>query len=255
MNATHKSECPVAAGQVAKVITESKPNSNSASRARAIYSIAEPLTLTTGKTEARMDTRFLSVQLGKKHPSLFGLVKDHQADFEEFGKVRFETGASPNSKTGQIERFALLNEDQSYLLLTYSRNTARTRQLKVKLVKAFGEARKTRDMRSTEYLPTFHQVRDRVHELAQGSPNERHVHSNIAKLVNKVVGIESGQRAAASLPTQSLIVVAQMMIAQAMQSAHDHHDGYQLAKAAMKPLLALTTGNVLQLAVERANNG
>ena len=40
-----------------------------------------------------------------------------------------------------------------------------------------------------------------------------------------------------------------------MQSAPDHREGYQLAKDALKPLLALTTGNVLQLEVERANNG
>jgi len=48
-------------------------------------------------------------------------------------------------------------------------------------------------------------------------------------------------------PTQSLIVVAQMLALRAMQAAPDHREGYQRAKAAMKPLLAITAGNVLQM--------
>ena len=69
--------------------------------------------LTTLKAEPRVDSRLLAKQMHKQHQSLFELVKDHRADFEQLGKVRFETGASPGSKTGQTERFALLNEDAS----------------------------------------------------------------------------------------------------------------------------------------------
>ena len=80
-------------------------------------------------------------------------------------------------------KFALLNEDQAYLLLTYSRNTARVRELKVRLVKAFRDARIAADTRKGEYLPTYHRLHDDIHALASGSPNERHVHGNINKLV------------------------------------------------------------------------
>ena len=157
-------------------------------------------TLTTLKAEPRVDSRLLAKQMHKQHRSLFKLVKDYRADFERLGKVRFETGASPGSKTGQTERFALLNEDQSYLLLTYTRNTARTRELKVKLVKAFGEARRAAGQHQTEYLPTYHQLHDELHALAAGSVNERFVHMNVNRLINQVVGLDAGQRAVPAHP-------------------------------------------------------
>jgi phage regulator Rha-like protein len=200
----------------------------------------DAFTLTTVKAEPRIDSRLLVKSLGTKHQSTFELLKDHRADFEELGKVRFETGASPGSKTGQTERFALLNEDQSYLLLTYSRNTARTRQLKVKLVKAFGEARRAAGQHGTEYLPTYHQLHDELHALAAGSDHERHVHMNVNRLINKTVGIEAGQRNVASMPKQSLLAVAQAVAVSAARGAVDHRAGYQRIKSAMDALLAVT---------------
>lgn len=197
--------------------------------------------LTAVNAEPRADSRLLARQMGKKHPSLFELVKDYRADFEELGKVRFETGASPGSKTGQTERFALLNEDQSYLLLTYTRNTQRTRQLKVRLVKAFGEARRAAGQRQTEYLPTYHQLHDELHALAAGSAHERHVHMNVNRLINKTVGLAAGQRTAAPMPTQSMLAVAQSVAASAARGAPDHRAGYQRIKNAMMALSAVTT--------------
>ena len=202
----------------------------------------DAFTLTTVKAEPRIDSRLLAKSLGTKHQSTFELLKEHRTDFEELGKVRFETGASPGSKTGQTERFALLNEDQSYLLLTYSRNTARTRQLKVKLVKAFGEARRAAGQHGTEYLPSYHQLHDELHTLAAGSDHERHVHMNVNRLINKTVGLEAGQRSAASMPVQSLLAVAQAVAVKAARGAPDHRAGYQRIKSAMVALSAATIG-------------
>ena len=200
----------------------------------------EPLTLTTGKTEARVDTRLLAKHLGSKHKAVFELLVKHKADFERLGKVPFETEALPS---GQREKYGALNEDHCYLMLTFSRNTTKVRVLKVEMVRAFGEARKARELHQAEYLPAYHALHDRIKVLANGSPNERFIHLNANRLLNKVSGIEAGQRAGANLPTQSLLIVAQMMAAQAMQSAHDYREGYQLAKDATAPLLALTAGN------------
>ena len=204
--------------------------------------ITDAFALTTVQAEPRIDSRLLAKSLGTKHQSTFELLKEHRADFEELGKVRFETGASPGSKTGQTERFALLNEDQSYLLLTYSRNTARTRQLKVKLVKAFGEARRAAGQHGTEYLPSYHQLHDELHTLAAGSDHERHVHMNVNRLINKTVGLEPGQRSAASMPVQSLLTVAQAVAVKAARGAPDHRAGYQRIKIAMVALSAATFG-------------
>lgn len=206
------------------------------------------LALTATKTEPRIDTRMLAQHLGNQHESLFKLVCTHRVDFEELGKVRFQIGASPGSRTGQTMKFALLNEDQAYLLLTYSRNTARVRELKVRLVKAFRDARIAAGTRKDEYLPTYHRLHDVIQHLASGSPNERFVHANVNRLVNKVAGVEAGRRATAPLPRQSMLTVAQAVAASALQGALDHHDGYQRVKRALNAFEAMT--NTLRLAVD-----
>src|SRR5690606_5591455 len=97
---------------------------------------------------------------------------------------------------GQPEKYALLNEDQAYLLLTYSRNTKRVRETKIALVQAFRRARLAADITKAEYLPTYHDLHDRVGLLASGSGNARFVHMNINKAINQAIGIGPGQRAA-----------------------------------------------------------
>lgn len=188
-----------------------------------------------GSDEPRVDSRDLAKRLGTQHQNTYELLKDYKSDFEQLGKVRFETGASAS---GQTEKYAMLNEDQAYLLLTYSRNTAKVRELKI--MKSFGEARRAAMQHGAEYLPTYHQLHDQIHALAGGSPNERFVHMNANRLVNKAAGIGSGQRGSLTLPTQAMLIVAQMAVAKAMQSAPDHRTGYQLAKDAVKPLLAIS---------------
>ena len=206
------------------------------------------LDLIATKTEARIDTRLLAQHLETQHESLFKLVTTHQGDFEELGKVRFQIGPSPDSRTGQSMKFALLNEDQAYLLLTYSRNTARVRELKIRLVKAFRDARLTADTRKAEYLPTYHRLHDGIHVLASGSPNEHFVHSNINKLVNKAAGVEAGQRGATPLAKLSMLAVGQTLAAGALHGALDHHDGYQRVKRVLQAFEAIA--QPLQLAAD-----
>jgi phage regulator Rha-like protein len=199
-------------------------------------------TLITTTPEARIDSRVLAQHLHNKHQSLFELIKNYRADFEELGILRFQTGVIAGR--GQPEKFTMLNEDQSTLALSYSKNTPRVRQLKVKLVKAFGEARRAAYLRKTEYLPSYHRLSDAIHNAAAGSTNEKHVHGNVARLLNKTVGIEAGQRATASTSQQSYMVLAQDMAARAMQSSADHHVGYQRVKQSMQALVACITMQV-----------
>lgn len=177
-----------------------------------------------GKDEPRIDTRVLAEHLGSKHHSVFALVKKYQDDFQTFGKVRFQIEPLANSKTGQKERFALLNEDQSYLLLTYSRNSKRVRPLKVKLVKAFSEARKAASQHDTEYLPTYHALHDQIKEVGGG----RFQHINFNRAINHAVGIEPETRSQVAVPIKSAVVVAQMMAVQSIsQSDGDLKHAYK----------------------------
>ena len=221
----------------ATTVTTSAPNSADSTGLVLVPTQAEP----------RVDSRLLARQLGGPHANVFELVTDYRADFEQLGVVRFKTEKPlPGSKGGRPERFALLNEDQAYLLLTYRRNTAKVRALKVKLVKAFAQARRAAAVRQQEYLPSYHAMQERLHELAQGSPNERFLHMNVAKLVNEVAGIEAGQRPGAPLPKQSLLAVAQMLAAIALKGATDRRQIQGLVKKALAPLAGLTAPQQLQ---------
>lgn len=75
-----------------------------------------------GSEEPRADSRDIAKRLRLQHESVYKNLKERKADFEQFGKLRFEIGASAS---GQTEKYAMLNEDQAYLLLAYSRNTAK----------------------------------------------------------------------------------------------------------------------------------
>lgn len=197
----------------------------------------DDLALTTTTTETRVSSQSIATHLGIKHQSFFELLKKYRTDFEELGLLRFQTGKAMG---GRPEKFAMLNEEQSTLALSYSKNTPRVRHLKIKLAKAFVAARKVLDMRRTEYLPSYHQLQDVIHAKSATASNEALVHMNVAKLLNKTVGLEAGQRASAPIPKQALLIVAQAMAAQVMQSAHDHHDGYQRIKQSMLALTACT---------------
>ena len=199
-------------------------------------SVPENFELTLVKKERRADTRLLAQHLGNQHKNVFELVKNYKADFEQLGKVTFQTEALPS---GQLEKFALLNEDQAYLLLTYSRNTTKVRALKVKMVKTFAEARHAAEVRQVEYLPAYHQLHDAIKVAANGSPNERFIHMNANKALNQLAGVESGQRAGAGSLQQSILAVGSALAAQALQNATDGHGLHKRIKAALEPLTGI----------------
>lgn len=198
-----------------------------------------PVICLAGGETPRVDSRLLAQHMGVKHRSTFKLISDHGADFEVFGKVRFEIAALPGSATGQKERFALLNEDQAYLLLTYSRNTATVRALKVNLVRAFSQARKAVEQRQTEYLPSYHLAHDALKGLAPDQQRQHYLHMNVNKLLNKVAGIEPGKRGAAQQGSIALLTVGQMLTVQAVAGAGDHKTAYARIKTAMQSLQTL----------------
>lgn len=198
------------------------------------------------KDEPRIDSRELAERLGLQHRSVFKLISDNRAEFAALGKVRFQIAPSTDSATGQVSKSALLTEDQCYLLLTFSRNTDRVRGLKVRLVQAFSAARSAAELRRVEYLPGYRQLHDDIHALAAGSPNERFIHSNVNKLVNRTAGLDAGERRTASVPTLATVILAQTLAAKAMRSAADHHEGYARAKNALGTLQGLLGLEALQ---------
>ncbi len=108
--------------------------------------------------EPRVDSRLIAEQLGVEHKNTRELIEKYLPDFEEFGVCPFET-AKPlqGSLGGRPEKFYLTNEDQSYLLLTYTQNTPQARDLKKRLVRSFGEHRRALSNPHQPSLPPVRQ--------------------------------------------------------------------------------------------------
>lgn len=193
----------------------------------------------TGRDIPRVDSRLLAQHMGVKHKNSMELLDKHKVDFMELGVVPFQTEKPTGVSGGRPERFAMLNEDQAYLLLTYSRNTATVRALKVKLVRAFGQARKAAEQRQAEYLPSYHLAHDALKGLAPDQQRQHYLHMNVNKLLNKVAGIESGKRGTAQQGSMALLTVGQMLTAQAVAGTSDHKTAYARIKSAMQSLQTL----------------
>jgi phage regulator Rha-like protein len=76
--------------------------------------------------------------VGYAHATVIKLVREHQYDLEEFGLVRFEIQARPVGQHGGADvEYAILNEQQASLILTYMRNNDVVRAFKKNLIKCF----------------------------------------------------------------------------------------------------------------------
>lgn len=87
--------------------------------------------------EAVTSTLTVARETDNEHASVIALVRKYQADFGEFGGVRFQIEPFETAGGAQSREIALLNEQQATLLLTYMRNTSIVRDFKKRLVKEF----------------------------------------------------------------------------------------------------------------------
>ena len=85
------------------------------------------------KGSAVTTTIAIAEGIQNEHASVILLVRKYIDDLNEFGLVDFKS----ESSGGRPTEFALLNEQQSTLLLTYMRNSDVVREFKKRLVKAF----------------------------------------------------------------------------------------------------------------------
>jgi len=73
----------------------------------------------------------------RRHESIIKLIDRHREDLEEFGRVGFEIRTLHTDGGPQKQRMALLNEQQTTLLITYMRNHEGVRAFKKRLVGEF----------------------------------------------------------------------------------------------------------------------
>ncbi|KWZ43722.1 hypothetical protein WS72_13230 [Burkholderia savannae] len=205
------------------------------------------LTLHESRGESRVDSRDLAFHLDIQRESVARKLNDYAEDFVALGILRFQIGEIRGR--GQPERYWLLNEDQCYLLLTYSRNTDRVRALKLRLVIAFRDARSRQAMHDGVYLPSYHALHDEVAEMARRAhlassvAGDEVFHCNVNKLANKVCGLRAGERQSLN-PTQRAILTATQEVIRAslrrsMADGDDHRVAYRAVKQAAEEYAAM----------------
>ncbi|QGH63418.1 Rha family transcriptional regulator [Serratia proteamaculans] len=127
----------------------------------------------------------------KDHKPVIQLIRKYKADLEEFGRVEFEMRPFQTDGGMQKHEVALLNEQQTTLLITYMRNSDIVRGFKKKLVAEFFRMRATlaskkmdRNTSRLEYKPMTDAIK---HEReAQGKEIAPHHFSNEADLINRI---------------------------------------------------------------------
>ncbi|EMX9222904.1 Rha family transcriptional regulator [Citrobacter koseri] len=129
--------------------------------------------------------------VGRDHDTVIKLVDRNKADLEEFGRVGFEIRTIQTDGGPQKRRVALLNEQQTTLLITYMRNNDVVRKFKKKLVAEFFRMRGAlackkmdRNTARLEYRPMSDAIK---HEReVQGKEIKPYHFSNEADLINRI---------------------------------------------------------------------
>lgn len=199
------------------------------------------LPLVLAKDGPRIDSRIVAEELGIENRALLQNIDNYLPKFNAFGVVTFQTQKPPKgSKGGMPVRFALLNEDQAYFAVTLSRNTEQAVEVKFRLVRAFGEARKQQDARQTQYLPFYHLAHDAARSMAQTAQQrgseapEQVFHTNVERLINRVFGIEAGQRARLTPAMRNAVSTAYQLVSAAvadtLADGGDHKAAYREAE-------------------------
>ncbi|MBE4946336.1 MULTISPECIES: Rha family transcriptional regulator [unclassified Enterobacter cloacae complex] len=143
------------------------------------------------KLDLVTNTAAIAEGVGRDHDTIIKLVDRNKSDLEEFGGVGFEIRTLETNGGKQKQRVALLNEQQTTLLITYMRNNEIVRSFKKRLVTEFftmrsALAKKKMDRNSArlEYKPMTDAIK---HEReAQGKQIAPHHFSNEADLINRL---------------------------------------------------------------------
>lgn len=210
------------------------------------------------KKEFRVDSRLLANQLDTRHRTILENIDKYTNELKSLNALPFETEKGIALASGgfaKATRYALLSEDQCYFILTLMRNNEKVVALKLKLVKAFRDARKQlaeRDTARLEGKKVRRDETDAIKELvdyatASGSQNASFYYANITKMTNDVLGISKGMRDtldARQLAVLSMIeTMVRIAINDGLKAELDYKQVYALCKdrvSELTPLLRLT---------------
>ena len=197
------------------------------------------LSLDLIKSEFRVDSRLLAPELIHRHRTILENIDKYKSQFESLGQLTFQTQLGYNNIP---VRFALLNEDQCYFLLTLMRNNNHIVAAKLKLVKAFRDARTQlakRDIARIEGKQVRHSETDAIRDLVEyartnGSENADMYYMTITKMTNAALNIATGQRDNLTVKQLDQIRIAETMvkiaISDGLNAELDYKEIYKLCK-------------------------
>ena len=198
------------------------------------------LSLDLIKSEFRVDSRLLSPELNHRHRTILESIDKYKSQFESLGSLPFET--EMGSHGGVPVRFALLNEDQCYFLLTLMRNNNHIVAAKLKLVKAFRDARTQlalRDIARIEGKQVRHSETVAIRDLVEyartnGSKNADMYYMTITKMTNAALNIDTGQRDNLTVKQLDQVRIAEttvkITISDGLNAGLDYKEIYKLCK-------------------------
>lgn len=205
------------------------------------------------KSELRTDSRLLAGFLDHRHRTILENIDKYSAELRSISGLPFETGTLETRGGIQSQRFAMLDEDQCYFLLTLMRNNERVVAAKLALVKAFKNARAQLAMRDVVRLDgklARKAETDSIKLLveyasANGSKSANRYYTNVTKMTNALLGIESGQREALNINQLKQIAILESVvdiaIRDGVKAELPYKDIYQLAKERASMVLPAIT--------------
>lgn len=203
------------------------------------------ITITQLHNELRTDSRLLAGFLDHRHRTILENIDKYQRHLVELGGLPFQTEKGRQLDHGgfaKATRFALLNEDQCYFLLTLMRNNERVVAAKLALVKAFKEARgqiARRDIARIDGKEVRRMETDSIKQLveyasANGSRSADRYYTNITRMTNKLLNIESSQRDGLSANELKQVAIVEgivdLAIRDGIKAEMPYKDIYKLAK-------------------------
>ena len=201
--------------------------------------------------EFRIDSRLLAPELNHRHRTILESLDKYKTQFDTLGLLPFQTEARSQGLHGGGDiRYFLLNEDQCYFLLTLMRNNEKIVESKLKLVKAFRDARKQlaeRDIARLDGKQVRRLETDAIKDLieyakASGSSRPEMYYVSLTTMTNKSLGIESGQRDKMDARQLQLLKIAETLVEIAIRDglkAELHYkDVFRLCKDRVSDVLA-----------------
>lgn len=216
-------------------------------RRSAAEGSAGALTPHTFKGELRLDSRLLAQYIGIKPKRVMAVVDRDADQLKQHGVLPFQK-TKPGPRGGRPERYALLNEAQAIHIVVFAKNSAQVAPLKAAVVAAFIRVRDNASVRSTQYLPLYHDMHEavtalirRARECGSTTPDAR-FHSNANRLLNSVTGIPNGERDNLTVKQRLVLTTLQCVFSSAVHDSlaegDDHRTATQKARSACEEYMA-----------------